>query len=117
MLIVKTISDLPYVTPLQLPIKWQDDQSGQVSGAIWAYICHCADPKNDPEPTQQQLRITAEYCRYYINAPCWDSTGGFTEELAQLRRRIDEIMAAETVGLTALRRWIHDCLEIAIDPL
>ena len=61
MLVVRSISDLPYVTHLGLPIHWRDDQSGKVSGAIWAYICHCADPQKDPAPGQEQLLFLKSY--------------------------------------------------------
>lgn len=116
MLVVPSIADLPYVTPLQLPIHWRDDQTGKVSGAIWAYICYCAEPQK-PAPSQEQLRLVAEYGKYYINASCWNHSEYFAEALARLRGRIDEIAAAEAVDLVALKRWIHDCLEIAVDPL
>ena len=112
MLVVQSIADLPYVSHLKLPIHWRDDQSGKVSGAIWAYICHCAEPQKEPAPGQEQLRMVAEYGKYYIGAPCWDHSEFFVEELARLRGRI-----AEVVDLAALRSWIHDCLKIAVDPL
>lgn len=117
MLVVQNIAGLPYVTDLKVPVYWKDDQSGVVSGAIWAYICHCADPSKEPAPNQEQLRLTVEYLKYYANAPCWEISEQFAGELARLRRRIEEIAAAEAVDPGAVRRWISDCLDIGVDPL
>lgn len=117
MLTIKKILAMPYVTDLDLPIHWRDDKSGLVSGPIMAYIRHCADPARYPAPTPAQLRTAAEYLQYFINAPCWERTGGFTEELAALRARIAGIVAGETIELEAVKVWVFDCLEIAVNPL
>lgn len=116
MLTAPSIETLPYITAHKLPLYWQDDQSRVLYDAVWAYICHCAEPEKEPAPGQEQLILVAKYCRYYVNAPCWDHPL-FAGKLAALRGRIEEIAAAEVVDLAALKRWIHDCLEIAVDPL
>lgn len=117
MIVVKQIADLPYVTALGLPIKWQDEQSDILSAAIKAYIDHKVDPAQAPEPTPQQLGFIVDYFNYFINAPCWDSAESFTEELAGLRDRIKALKEAERVTVDDIAAWIRQAMEIALDPL
>ena len=97
-----------YRPPLGLPLRWQDEQSGLLPTAVWAYYNHVARPATHPEPTRDQMSLVLEYVRYYIEAPCWQGADG----LADLRTAAAVMKSAED-----LDRWIWMCLEIGIDPL
>jgi hypothetical protein len=99
-----------YRPPLGLPYNWRDELTGQIPAAVNAYLDHRVDPANPP-PTPTQFAILQAYLVHYINAPCWDGSG-FTAELAQLRAAIQRAQTPDD-----LARWIHDCLQIGIDPL
>ena len=94
-----------YRPPLGLPLNWKDETSGELPGAVFKYFSF--------EPlSKSEISLIAEYCQHYINAPCWDATGGFPKELAALRQTAATL---STVG--EINQWINACLEIAIDPL
>jgi hypothetical protein len=65
-----------------------------------------------PEPAAEHLELVLDYLRYHINAPCWEQAESFAEELAALRERVGQLQTAADVD-----GWIHDCLQIGLDPL
>lgn len=101
-----------YRPPLGLPLNWQDETTGVLPGAVWAFINHCADNRA-PAPTPEQLALVIDYIRHHINAPCWDFPDHvYAEELAALRRR-----ARTLATLSDVRAFISSALEIGLDPL
>ncbi|MEH2287192.1 hypothetical protein [Nostoc sp.] len=93
-----------YRPPLGLPLNWQDETSKELPRVVFKYF-------SSQYLSTNEIALLAEYCRHYINAPCWDASGGFTEELAALRETADLLSTVSEIN-----RWIDNCLEIAIDP-
>ncbi|WP_104907135.1 hypothetical protein [Nostoc sp. 'Lobaria pulmonaria (5183) cyanobiont'] len=93
-----------YSPPLGVPLNWRNETSGELPRAVFKYF-------SSQYLRIDEISILAEYCRHYINAPCWDAAGGFTSELAALRQSADSISSVADIS-----QWINDCLEIAIDP-
>ncbi|MEH2031030.1 MAG: hypothetical protein V7K67_15435 [Nostoc sp.] len=93
-----------YRPPLGLPLNWKDETSGELPRTVFKYF-------GSQQLTSDEISLIAEYCQHYINAPCWDATGGFQDELAVLRQSANSI---STVG--DINQWINGCFEIAIDP-
>jgi hypothetical protein len=94
-----------YRPPFGVPIRWNNEQSGELKRAVGAYLC-----KTDM--TARQLAVMREYLDYYISAPCWDDPSGFDVELRSLRSKV-KILSCRI----AIERWIKEALEIALDPL
>ncbi|MEH2242348.1 hypothetical protein [Nostoc sp.] len=93
-----------YRPPLGLPLNWRDETSGELPNAVFKYF-------SCEHLFESEISLLAEYCQHYINAPCWDATGGFPTKLAALRQ------SATTISTVAdISQWIDACLEIAIDP-
>ncbi|WP_375497063.1 hypothetical protein [uncultured Nostoc sp.] len=93
-----------YRPPLGLPLNWQDETSGELPRAISKYF-------NSQQLTPDEISLMAEYCQHYINAPCWDTTGGFPDELAGLRESANSLSSVSDIN-----QWVNSCLEIAIKP-
>lgn len=94
-----------YRPPLGLPLNWKDETSGELPSAVFKYF-------SSEHLFESEISLIVEYCQHYINAPCWDATGGFPTELAALR------LSATTISTVGdINQWINACLEIAIDPL
>jgi hypothetical protein len=90
------------------PLRWQDDVTGELPTAMMAFFKYNS-------LTYDHLALVREYGEYYINAPCWDWNPNLTEEgkqeLAHLRSLIKEVKTKrEIMG------WVHQCLDIGIDP-
>ncbi|MEH2310746.1 MAG: hypothetical protein V7K35_04795 [Nostoc sp.] len=94
-----------YRPPLGLPLNWRDETSGELPNAVFKYF-------SSEHLSKSEISLLAEYCQHYINAPCWDATGGFPTELAALRQSSTSISTVADIN-----QWIDACLEIAIDPL
>ena len=90
------------------PLRWQDDISGQMPQAVLAFF--------EGKATPGQFALVRDYCRYYIDAPCWDwnphNDDENRAELAAVRASIREVKT--TMELNA---WIGRCLDMGIDPL
>lgn len=99
-----------YIPPLGLPLYWDDEPSGLLSLAVVAYFVQDAD-KTKPEPTAEQLELVINYIRYYIKAPCWEGAEAFSEELKNLRTQAEGLKTVDDV-----RKFIHDSMEIGLDP-
>ncbi|MEH2246393.1 hypothetical protein [Nostoc sp.] len=67
-----------YRPSLGLPLNWRDETSGELPRVVSKYF-------SSQYLNTNEIALLAEYCRHYINAPCWDSNEGFTTELAALR--------------------------------
>ncbi|MBD2243226.1 hypothetical protein [Nostoc sp. FACHB-888] len=100
---VKRIPNV-YRPPLGLPLNWKDETSGELPRAVFKYF-------SSQQLTAEEISLVAEYCQHYINAPCWDATGGFPNELAALRESAKELSSVSDIN-----QWVNSCLEIAIDP-
>lgn len=90
-----------------LPLRWQDDRSGQLPQAVMAYL-NWKPGMNPLEP--RLLRRLVDYLVHYIDAPCWN--GNFVPEIANLRLQAGRLQSAEDI-----RAWIMACMEVALDPL
>ncbi|MDZ8227562.1 hypothetical protein [Nostoc sp. ChiVER01] len=95
-----------YRPPLGLPLYWQDEVPGELPRVVFKYFS-----STSPQLTADEISLLAEYCQHYINAPCWDASGGFPNELAALRQSANSLSTVSDIS-----QWIDDCLEIAIDP-
>lgn len=96
------------------PLYWMDEQTGTLARPVKAfYRTVCGET---PILEGKQLELFLDYCRYVIQAPCWDQNPDLQEEgkeaLAALRKE-----AAEFKTVAEVRAWISKCLEIGIDPL
>lgn len=106
------ISVMPkfYRQPLGLPLRWQDEQSGLLPAAIKGYFEHTLD--------ETQRNLVIQWCRYYINAPCWIDNAvrsGSEDIVAEMRSLI--VKAAQLQTVEDIDGWIRDCLDAGIDPL
>jgi hypothetical protein len=93
-----------YRPPLGLPLNWKDETSGKLRGAVFKFF-------SSRTLTPEEITLLAQYCQHYINAPCWDATGGFPDQLVALRRSATLLSSADDIS-----DWINRCFEIAIDP-
>lgn len=100
---LKRIPDI-YRPPLGLPLTWRDEISEELSNAVFKYF-------SSEHLFESEISLIAEYCQHYINAPCWDATGGFPNELAALRQSAELLSSVDEIS-----QWIDACLELAIDP-
>lgn len=97
-----------YVSPHQLPLHWQDEQTGILPAAVKAYFAHSLDKK---KPFQgAQFALVRNYLRYYINAPCWQQ--GEERQIDALRASVQGLKTPEEMNA-----WINRCLDCGIDPL
>jgi hypothetical protein len=105
-----------YHGPFRLPLHWQDEQSGQLPAAIRAYLYHSRE-KEQPF-TDEQRQLVIQWCRYYINAPCWVANA-MGSESEYIIAKMREVIAKAALLQTAddITVWIQDCLGIGIDPL
>lgn len=99
----KRIPDI-YCPPLGLPLNWRNETSGELPRVIFKYF-------SSQYLITNEIALLAEYCRHYINAPCWDNNEGFTTELAALRETANSFSTVREIS-----QWINHCIEIAIDP-
>ncbi len=97
-----------YRSSLGLPLRWQDEQSGQLPEAVLAYFSQTA--------TATQTALVCDYLRYYILAPCWDIPVQDDEEgcleLAHVRKQANSLNCAEDI-----HKFTRKCLQMGIDPL
>ena len=106
------MSRMPNVYPENGPVRWQDDLTGELPRAVQAYLNHAT---HHHPVSAEQLELVRDYCQYYINAPCWQT--GVPGDVAHalfvtLRSRIKTARSYK-----ALSKWMHDALEVGIDPL
>lgn len=95
--------------PYGLPLCWQDEQSGVLRAAVLAVMDYALH--RTPDLGIGQLELVRGYCQYYVHAPCWEFDGQ-TPELEELRERIVGVQT-----FSELDKWIHDCLDVGLDPL
>lgn len=83
------------------PLYWRNEQSGLLGQAIEAYF--------DRREGAEDLALVIDYCRYWIEAPCWrwDDPG----ELAELRQRVRSLITR-----SVLDAWLNDAMGLGIDP-
>lgn len=109
-----------YRPPLGLPLRWQDDVSGQVPAAVNAYFDHQLG--KGPAPTTEQWSLLIDWLIHFICAPCWSATAragvaeGYDEQANELiRLRLDLVQERVTTPAD-LHAWTVRCLELGIDP-
>lgn len=88
-----------YLPPYSTPLYWKNEQSGDLVEAVMAFFGGFCGP--------DQLRLVIDYCRYVIDAPCWEGPG-----IEPLR---SEVRGLHTVA--EVRLWIGKCLNEGVDPL
>ena len=104
-----------YTSFMGLPLPWQDEQSGVIKAAIRAFLEHQVEGTSLSE---EHLKLTIQYLRYYIHAPCWyeewpcEPGIDDPESIRKVRRQ-----ALEMGTVADIEQFIQDCLEIGIDPL
>ncbi len=103
---------LPYLPPHDTPLRWMDEQSGQLTTAVHTFI---DTGLGRATATPAHLEMVRAYCDYYINAPCWvspDIDEQTIQEIMALRTQV-----TEATTFKALDVWIHECLKVGLDPL
>ncbi len=101
-------SSLPYHPPLGLPMRWQDDITGELPRAVKSYQSHML---GRVPLSQHRFELVRAYMEYLINAPCWRDLDGDTH-LKSYRRTIQEVKTPAELAV-----WIESLLAIGIDPL
>src|SRR3954467_7623402 len=83
--------------------------TGPPRAAIAAYQAYCADPIFQPAPTLDEVRLVAQYCQEFVNAPLFTNPA---DELRQLRAAVVQIRTVKE-----LADWLWDCRAIGIEPI
>jgi hypothetical protein len=107
-----------YGTPMQTPLYWRDEITGELPAAIIHYFdfCqgHCPDETAEDlgiKPlSQRELDLICSYARHFINAPCWENNLVLSE-LKELRERAKTLASVESI-----RRWNEECMDLGWDP-
>ena len=103
------------------PLRWQDDQTGELPAAVQAYLSHRLGEK--AAPTQDQIRLLCDYLRHVICAPIWnagielDDSPERIEVARQLVQLRQDIVHLQLTTTDAISEWMHRCMDIGIDPL
>ncbi|MDB6022911.1 MAG: hypothetical protein JWQ04_2768 [Pedosphaera sp.] len=101
-----------YIPPLYVPLYWRNETSGVLPAAVEAYLNACLylSPITD-----EQLKLVADYCDYYINAPCWAEN---VQPDGEMRDELNRLIAgAKTLeSVEHIQRWIRQCLDLGLDP-
>jgi hypothetical protein len=103
---------MPYVMgPAGLhPLFWRDEQSGQLSEAVHAYLSAVTSP-TAVVMTNDQFELFKAYCCYWVEAPCWKDCGD-PAGLAEVRQAMKD-----ATDVTALREALWRAGEFCLDPL
>ncbi len=99
---------LAYKEPLGLPFYWRDEVSGELGRAVMAYLNNRIEGTT---VTDAQIALLRDYLSHWINAPCWMASG-FECEMSNLRSSVRELETA-----TEIDDWLHQALDIGMDPL
>ena len=93
------------------PSYWKFEQTGRLAAAIKAYLNNRID-KTAISPAECDLVKT--YLQHWIYAPGWQENrfDHWPEDLKRLREAADQITDADSI-----ERWIHDAIDLGIDPL
>lgn len=99
-----------------LPLRWQDDQTGDLKNAVMHYLAWGAGKRQDP-PGDEAFEILREYVIYHIKAPCWRDVQagqdpGMARDIERLIEKAEEILTLEDVA-----EHMNKCLELGLDPL
>lgn len=116
---VKTRVPPIYRSPLGLPLRWQDDTSGELPTTMRKYFKFmCGD---GPEPAADERTLILDYLQHVLCAPCWNRSAQdcpeVGAELIRLRLAISRDRAIKLRTWKQLDRWITRCLSLGIDPL
>lgn len=118
-----------YREPLGLPLRWQDDVSGELPAAVRAftdYQCWVLAPELRlppvPPPTPDQWTLLVDWLIHFICAPCWSENArrsveagdeDLANQLIQLRLDLVEDRVTTPAELDA---WLSRCVDLGIDP-
>jgi hypothetical protein len=106
---VFALNPIPPFYPQGLPLYWRDEQSGQLSAAIWRYLNFVTKKVSTP-PTEAQIWLIRCYLEHFIMAPCWaEDQDGL---LLKLRDEIKTLDSCKSVDA-----WLRKASEIALDPI
>jgi len=89
------------------PRYWRDEASGVLAAAVEAYLTNKPLTLND-------LRYLRNYCVQWVNSSAWD-LNPFEDgrnALANLRESARQIHSVQQ-----LDRWLHDAVDLGMDPL
>lgn len=88
------------------PRYWRDETSGVLAAAVQNYL-------TDHALTPNEIRYMRAYCVQWVNSSAWDlNPSGAGKELAALRESAKEIFSIQQ-----LDKWLHDAVDIGMDPL
>lgn len=90
------------------PRYWRDETSGILAEAVQCYL-------TDHALTPNQIRYMRAYCVQWVSSSAWTANPharGETDELKALRESAREIRSIQQ-----LDKWLHDAVDIGMDPL
>lgn len=100
-----------YRMPLGLPLYWGDEMTGELRGAVLAYL----NPTSG-SPTPRQLELLRAYILHHIHAPCWlanpHATPEYCAQIGALQQQAAEIRTVDDV-----HAYIEAALDLGLDPL
>jgi len=74
--------------------------------AVVVYVCHMRDPIYERAPSPRELRLLADYCDYWINAPCFVMPA---DEIRILRLSVLRVRTVEQ-----LTGWLWCCQSVPL---
>ena len=112
-----------YCPPLQTPLYWRDERSGELPAAVSHYFDHCLGHAPDATAedleiaplTVQELQLICEYCVYFIHAPCWEMNMAESEEMLGELKEL-QVRAKSLASVESIRRWNEECMDLGLDP-
>lgn len=101
--------NLPHPASPEMPKYWRYERGGLLGPAIERYLLDRPLSKDD-------VLLIRAYLRQWIDSPLWDmnpsADDGQRRELAQLRAKAKLINTRKDIT-----GWLHDALNLGIDPL
>lgn len=114
-----------YRPPLGLPLRWQDDQTGEVPAAVNAFFDYrigISQGPPKPPPTADQFALLIDWLIHFICAPCWSDNArrsvaeGDEESANELIRLRLDLVEGRVKTPDELHDWVMRCLRLGIDP-
>jgi hypothetical protein len=91
------------------PRYWRDETGRELRPAIERYL-------SNQELTASDIVVIRAYLQQSIDSPAWDLNPHQDRESAAGLQRLRE-SAARIQGREDIHQWIHEALDIGIDPL
>jgi len=103
-----------YREPGGLPLYWGDEATGTLTAAVRAYYDECLE---EGKMTPEQLVYVRAYLVHHINAPVWLEKNPYADlevalKIGELRHRAPLLQSAADISA-----YVHDAMELALDPL